>query len=580
MVGVNTARWFTVAFSIAAIALAVYTGAQLRLKDPMSSTVLPAEDTFTHMAYVDDHVGDGKLDPYNPGGKLYPPGTHTLLAAIWVYTGVDLYELMRFAPVLFGLVGIIGAAALVWRYEGPVGGIVAGFGMAVGQEIIRRTTMMAPTAVDVALLPFAFLAVLETIRGRMAWAPAAAAFMFFFVFSHPWLVTIIGMATGIFVVIGFAAPWARSRTAPITALGVAVVVSIVGIAWAASLSGCNGLCGPGFAEVIPNGERLNALAPFIALVAIGLATVVFLARRKLDELFQPLGDTPSMAARIVASLAIAGALIFITAPAVARGFPQYVDPVHMFGWPVIVLAAMGVVLLPFVRGPASYFGASMILVTYPFTIYNPFDSPFWSHRTAIYFGVGAVIMAGVAAAAIGRLVAQNVELQLANNARYRNSKTVPVYAALAMLLIASCMGGIVVASAPSSNHTSWYRLYSECEMESFQRLADDVEGTNAIVIMGTWQALLVFNALADPSATIWFKGGFYSEQRHRDDAVKTAREGGRPVLVIWDRHLTKEIPHQNAGLILEADPWEKYVNDCTGTPGTSFIVYNVKGARP
>ena len=581
MVGANSARWLTVAFSVLAIAIAVYTGAELRLKDPLSTTVLPAEDTFTHMAYVQEHVADGKLDPYNRGGQLYPPGTHTMLAAFWIYTGVDLYELMRFTPVFLGLIGIVGAAALVWRYEGPVGGIVAAFAMAVGQEIIRRTTMMAPTAVDVALLPFTFLALLETFRGRLAWAPAAAAFLFFFVYSHPWLVTIIGLATGVFIVVSFAAPWGRARTDPITAAGVAAVIAIVGLAWSASLAGCAGWCGPGFAEVIPDGERLNALAPFIALVGVVLAGVIFLARRKLDEIFQPMGDTPSMAGRIIASLALAGALVLITLPAVRNGFPQYVDPIHMFGWPVIVLAAIGIVLVPFVRGPATYMGASLVLVTYPFTIYNPFESPFWSHRTAVYFGVGAVIMAGVAGAAIGRIVRQNVEHQLHNNARYRHSTAVPVYAALAMLLIAGTMSGVVVASAPPSNHTSWYRLYGECETEAFQRLADAVDGKpNVIVILGSWQALLVFSALSDPSTTIWFKGGFYTDQKQRDDTVRMAREGGKPVLVIWDRHLTEVIPHQNAGDVLKASPWEPYSTNCTEDPKTTFIVYNVEGARP
>lgn len=581
MVGVNSARWLTVALSIAAIGLAVYTGAELRLKDPLSSTVLPAEDTFTHMAYVREHLADGKLDPYNTGGKIYPPGTHTLLAAFWVYTGVELYELMRFGPVLFGLVGIIGAAVLVWRYEGPVGGIVAAFAMAVGQEIIRRTTMMAPTAVDVALLPFTFLALLETFRGRLAWAPAAAAFIAFFVYSHPWLVTIIGLATGVFLIFGFVAPWGRSRTAPIKAVGVAAVIAIIGLGWAASLTGCNDMCGPGFAEVIPDGERLNALGPFIALAGLVVAALVFLARRKLDEIFQTLGDEPSMAGRIAASILIAVALVFITAPALAKGFPQFVDPIHMFGWPVIVLAAIGMVLVPFVRGPASYMGAAMVAVTYPFTIYNPFDSPFWSHRTAVYFGVGAVIMAGVAGAAIGRLVAQNVEIQLANNPRYRHSKAIPVYAALTMLLIAGCMSGVVVASAPASNHTSWYRLFGECEMASFQRLADDVErNPNAVVILGTWQSLLVFNALADPATTVWFKGGFYTDQAQRDDAVRMAREGGKPVVVLWDRYLTTQIPHQNAGDVLKASPWEVYSANCTDNPTTTLTVYNVQGARP
>jgi hypothetical protein len=580
MVGASPARWLTVAFAIAAIAVAVVLGTQLRLKDPLSTSVLPAEDTFTHMGLVQAHLSDGDMDAYNPNGRLYPPGMHTVLAAFWVYTGLDLYDIMRFAPVLFGILGIVGAAAVVWAYEGPVGGVIAAFTTAASQEMIRRTTMMAPTAVDVALLPFAFLAIIETMRGRHAFASPAAALVLFFVFAHPWVVTIIGLATAVFGVISLAAPWVRRRSTPLQATGVAIAMAIVGVGWSLSLSGCGGWCGPGFAEVIPNGERLNALAPLIAAAALTVATITYLARKKLDDVFQPVLGEPSLAGRILAAAAIAGVLAVITVPAATNGFPRFVDPPLMFGWPTLALAAMGLILIPFMRGPAAYLGASIVLVTWPFVIYDPFNSPFWSHRTAIYFGLGAVLLAGVAAAALGRFVAHTVELHLTASPRYRHSGARPVYAVLAMLVVAGTLSGAVAASAPSPDNTAWYRLYGECELAAFQTVAHAVDGKpEDVIIMGDWQAKLVVTAFAELGGRIWLKSSVYNDQYQRDDTVKMAREGHRPVLVLVDRHTKTQTPDANLDAF-KSDPWEVYGTWCSEEPGHTLIAYNVRGVKP
>src|SRR5688500_12071397 len=85
--GVRTA--LTVMAILSVVALAVV----LRLADPLSSPVVPAEDPYTHMALVREHLRTGELDPMNTHETLYPPGLHGFLAVAVVLTGADLYDL-------------------------------------------------------------------------------------------------------------------------------------------------------------------------------------------------------------------------------------------------------------------------------------------------------------------------------------------------------------------------------------------------------------------------------------------------------------------------------------------------------
>src|SRR5687767_374002 len=95
---VTPANFIAITLGVLGLTGAMYLGTDLRLIDPFASPVLPAEDTFNHMALVQEHVRDGSLDPLYPGGRLYPPGMHAWVAGAWSFTGYDLYQIMRFSP--------------------------------------------------------------------------------------------------------------------------------------------------------------------------------------------------------------------------------------------------------------------------------------------------------------------------------------------------------------------------------------------------------------------------------------------------------------------------------------------------
>src|SRR5688572_26440747 len=84
-VGTGTAR-LGATFGIAAIAAILALGVVLRLVDPLSSPVIPAEDPYTHMAIVREDLRTGELQPLTEGADLYPPGLHAFLAAVLVFS--------------------------------------------------------------------------------------------------------------------------------------------------------------------------------------------------------------------------------------------------------------------------------------------------------------------------------------------------------------------------------------------------------------------------------------------------------------------------------------------------------------
>src|ERR1051326_1688712 len=147
MVGPPLATWRALGISLAVAAVVGY-GLQLRLQDPLSSPVIPAEDPYTHMALVREHLRDGTLDPLTQGGTIYPPGMHALLAATIAYTGVGLYDLARVGPAFFGALGLAGLALLLARFESGTAALAATVAFAIVPESIFRTTMLSPTALD------------------------------------------------------------------------------------------------------------------------------------------------------------------------------------------------------------------------------------------------------------------------------------------------------------------------------------------------------------------------------------------------------------------------------------------------
>lgn len=575
----SDSSWTTLLVASAAIAAAIALGLHLRLQDPLSSPVIPAEDPYTHMALVREHLADGTLDPLNVPGTLYPPGLHAYIATIYVYTGIDLYEIVRLGPVLFGGIGILGMALLLWRSEGPIAAFVGAVAVAVGPEIIFRTTMMSPTALDLAVLPFFLYALIEVVKGRLGWIGVAGPIALFFVFAHPWLLTIIALAGVFFAIAALWLRWPITKGRPMTAAGLAAGVGIVGLSWSLSLSGCWGYCGKGFRDIIADGSQLSLFSPIIAAVAILVTALLWFSSARVQAAIDRSARLRSPVLwRIVASCLLAIIVIAVTVHAhkqvpgfADRTMPDFVDLPRMLGWPALILGGLGLILLPFLRSPTAHIGAAIAATTYPFVVYNPLDSPYWPHRTAVYFGIGIAILAGVAANGIAKAAVYALRDRKPALSPQRSWRARPVYAVMAALLVAASLGGTVYAATPE-RYTGWYRLYQPCEMETLQTVADFAsDDEESVVVTGSWQSKLVITALGGNSSRTWFKVDVYTKPEKQASIVKTFSDVDNPLYIVVDSWLLRAEPDADLSF-LEHEPWQPLPNSCPEHPDKPTVI--------
>ncbi|MHB1262097.1 MAG: hypothetical protein ACYC2H_10330 [Thermoplasmatota archaeon] len=552
---------------ILALALAVGYGLSVRLEDPLSTPVVPAEDPYTHMALVREHLRDGSLDPLNPDGHLYPPGMHAMMAAILAYTGADLYEFTRVAPALFGALGLAGVAILLARFE-SLGAALAGvLALAIMPETIFRTTMMSPTAVDVALLPFFAFTILMTLQGRLAWAGPATAIAAFLLFSHPWLFGILGVTGLTLLLLITVLPWPTRHGPLIHPWGLVSVVAIVGTGVSLALTGCWSTCGPGFRDVLGegSGQVMGTLSLVVLAAALLPLVVKALRPRAFTVLLPPRRAATPFAARLLLSQAFLVAVIGLSWAAVNEGLPPLVDLARMFGWPLLILGGLGLVLLPFRPSPGGHVGGALALATFPFVVFNPFDSPFWSHRTAVYFGVGLALLVGVAVVAMvqGALaLARRLPTGPAAAPAWPGSAPAPArvapLVAVSGMFVLICMAGGVFAATPAQYEGGWYRLYPECEFAGLQEIGASADANpDLLVVSGTWQSKLVLSGLADDSLRFWYKPDFFTSSSERDNVIQMLEQEGQPILVVVDSLLASEHPEIDASF-LESSPWTPY----------------------
>ncbi|MEA3136369.1 MAG: hypothetical protein QOJ26_192 [Thermoplasmata archaeon] len=561
---------------VVAIAAVVGYGLSVRLQDPLSTPVVPAEDPYTHMALVREHLRDGTLDPLNPDGNLYPPGMHALLAAIVAYTGSDIYDLVRVGPALFGALGLAGAAILLARYESLGAALAGSLAFAIMPETIFRTTMMSPTAVDLALLPFFAFAILMTLQGKLAWAGAATAIGGFLLFSHPWLFGILGVAGLALVLLITILPWPAARYGPLIApWGLVAVVAIVGSGVALSLTGCWGGCGPGFRDVMGDDAApvLANLSVAVLLLSLLPLAIKALRPRAFNGLLPAQRAATPFGARLLISQALLVAVVAIGWAAVNDGLPPLVDLVRMFGWPLLIVGGLGLVFLPFRPTPGGHVGAALALATFPFVVFNPFNSPFWSHRTAVYFGVGLAILAGVFAAALiqgalalaRRLPTGPSAAPDAPGMAPAPHRVAPLVAVSGMFLLI-CLAGGVIAATPAQYEGGWYRLYSECEFAGLQDVGRTADSNpELLVITPTWQSKLVLSGISSDAQRFWYKPDFYSDANERANVIQMLEQQGRPILVLVDSKMAMPDGHPEIDAsFLDAQPWSQYSTWCTG----------------
>lgn len=549
----------------AIIAGIVVLGVSLRLEDPLTDRVIPAEDPYNHMALVREHVRDGSLDALHTGGTVYPPGMHAYLAAVWGITGLELYDIFLLGPAFLGGLGIVGVALLAARLDGFAAAVVSAMAVAVAPETIFRTAMMSPTALDLAIVPFLMLALVEILRGRLAWLAVAVPIATFLIASHPWVLVLLCGAAATFVLLAVMAPWPSRRRVPISPHGFTLAGGLLG----ATLAIATYVHG-GFSVLFTLPPYLDLGWVVLAILGLSSVPMIILWRKPewLQRALQPSRKTVPLVWRIAAVAVLLAGLVAVTIPAFKIGMPENVNLPRMLGWPILILAAGGFVALPFVRGPLSYLATSLAGSTYLFVIYNPLQSPFWSHRTAVYFGIGAALLAGVAAAGVARAIARMlIAREATRKASPRGASALGWMVPMASVAVALSFGVTVLGASPVSYEGGWYRLYSDCEMEAFQGLADfAAEDANAVIVTGSWQPKLVLAALTPDASRVWAKESFFLSEDDRYQDLAHWKKTGAQVFVVVDTYARANFDTSERSF-LNADPWKPWVSACQGSGG-------------
>lgn len=572
--GARSVGWPRVVAALAVVA-AIGLGTVLRLADPLSSPVMAAEDPYTHMALVREHLRTGGMDPLNPHENVYPPGLHAFIAAAWVYTGSDLYSLMLYGPVVFGAIGIAGLAMLLWRGAGPVAAVVGALALAVMPEAIFRSNMMSPTALDLAVLPAFLYALLRILAGRVGWVGVAAPMAVFLAIAHPWLLAILCSAGGVFLVAALLLPWATtSRSPPLTVAGVAGAIAVLGVGLGAALMV------PGFGDTLKLPGSAGLARVGLAAIGLSLVPAAILLRwrdRARADAWLARGP-PHVLVRAGLSVLIAAGLAATLALARRGGLPAFVDPQGMFGWPVMALAALALVALPFLASPLANLGAALSAVTLPFMLFNFLHSEFLPHRTAIFVGFALAILCGVAAAGLARLATRlwGAASSALSRPRIAGRPAGAKWLVTApALLVAALLSGSIYTGTPDGYEGGWYRLYNECELDALRDISAQADADPGLLIMtGSWQSKLVLAALTEDASRVWFTGGMYTSQDTRDQFVAQMDREGRPIVLVVERHLRDVTPEADMWFT-DLEPWQPAGAWCAnqGLPQPRVIAY-------
>lgn len=200
----------------------VVVGLVLRLRDPLSTAVIGAEDPYLHMERTWDLLQGHGVDDY-------PIGFMILLAPFAVAGEQVFYYVVRFLPAFFGAAAVVTTFFLCRPFLRPAGALTAATLVAVMPEHIMRTTLMFPTALDLVLLPVLALAVLRIPDG-VAWSYwTAGTIAVVLLLVHPWAVGLLLPVVGTYLLLSFLRRGDHARVA--TGASVAGAVVLVGVLW-------------------------------------------------------------------------------------------------------------------------------------------------------------------------------------------------------------------------------------------------------------------------------------------------------------------------------------------------------------
>lgn len=310
----------------------------LRLREPLSSPIVGAEDPYLHMSKTWDLV-QGK-----PWEHAYPPGFQVLLAPFALLGPEALYHAARFLPPLLGVVETLGLYLLARARLGHGGSLAAALLGAVMPENVFRTDLLFPTALDLAALPFLFLLALRASEGSRGALAGAVALLVALLAVHPWVVALVVPVLALFL--GVLALQGRRDLWPVAAavgaglLGLVVVFGFVPGTW-----------NP--ATQIPH-------------------TV-------LPRLWELLTDPSSL-----------------------FPLPVHVDLPAMLTLPALVLAGAGAVVAFVRRSRLALLALLWSAFLLPLCLVDWLDVWFIPHRSVAYFSLGVALLGGLAVDAVLR----------------------------------------------------------------------------------------------------------------------------------------------------------------------------------
>lgn len=510
----NALRLTALAFLVPLLAFALV----LRLRDPTSSPVIAAEDPFTHIVYVKEWMAQGYFaDSRVLAVAMYPPGFHALVGALAGAAGLDLVVILRFIAPVLGVLGVAGVFFLGRSLGNSVAGLAAAVLLALAPEHIFRSELGAPTALDLALLPWFLLALGRMLEGERAWRVPFALTGAALVVAHPWVMVILAGAGLVYLAARtFAIAERREGTAVLaTAVSLALLFVFSYVYKLADDPDRQSWLGGATGSVI---ARASALVPTWLLVAAPLAfAAAFLVPAQLAR------RGSLRTARLVG--VGTGALLSLVVVVGILGFeklPLWVDFPAMLGWPLIALSLVGVALAPALRSRLSFMGIGLGVVTLPFVVVDVFGSWYLPHRTAIYLVVAAALLGG---AALGALVEGAATVVKSPRVR-RLALPATAVAAVALVAVASIPGAAAVQP--------WYRYYTEEQWDGMHFAVDAAERDLGVVIVtGSWEPNLFFKALTPRmESQVHYRPEFYADEGAAQPFLRDMQ--ARDVYVWWD----------------------------------------------
>jgi hypothetical protein len=309
--------------AILALALA------LRLREPLSSPVMGAEDPYRHMERTWD-LAQGL------GFGDYPVGFTALLLPLTALGPTGFYAAAKFLPPLWGVLFALGTYCLARRGLGRAASLAAALLVAVMPETIRRSDLLFPTALDLALLPWGLLLLLVALDGgpkASRAGVAAAALGVVLLAVHPWTVALLAPPLAVVAAL-LLAKRRRWRTAALVGAGVAVGGLLVAAARLGSLAA---LLGHAFAHLGRLAAHLGSLFPL----------------------------------------------------------PAFVDLPAMLGSVVLLLAAVGAGLAVWRRTPLGLLAVALAVFLLPLALVDWFDVWYIPHRTVAYLALPVALLAAI-----------------------------------------------------------------------------------------------------------------------------------------------------------------------------------------